>query len=194
MGRMITAGPDARPTGTVGVSLPEAVELLPRRLTEWAAGRSLAPNSATGISLALSLGAAIWFSAGTRADSIKGALVLGASYLAWRVARGLVDSAAERAAWSGLAGADLMAEICGALSEFAIYAGLAVAAYAAHWGNTWIIAIAVVIAMAVRKTITACRGAGLGLLRPAASPPGRARRTTREPGALGTFWAGRCGA
>jgi len=164
MGRMIAAGPDARPTGTVGVSLPEAVELLPRRLTERAAARSLAPNSATGISLALSLGAAIWFSAGTRADSIKGALVLGASYLAWRVARGLVDSAAERGAWSGLAGADLMAEICGALSEFAIYAGLAVAGYAAHWGNTWIIAIAVVIAMAVRKTITACRGAGLGLL------------------------------
>jgi hypothetical protein len=172
MGRMITAGPDARPTGTVGVSLPEAVELLPRRLTEWAAGRSLAPNSATGISLALSLGAAIWFSAGTRADSIKGALVLGASYLAWRVARGLVDSAAERAAWSGLAGADLMAEICGALSEFAIYAGLAVAGYAAHWGNTWIIAIAVVIAMAVRKAITACRGAGPGLL-PAGGIPAR---------------------
>lgn len=172
MGRMITAGPEARPTGTVGVSLPEAVELLPRHLTDWAAGRSLAPNSATGISLALSLGAAIWFSAGTRADSIKGALVLGASYLAWRVARGLVDSAAERGAWSGLAGADLMAEICGALSEFAIYAGLAVAGYAAHWGNTWIMAIAVVIAMAVRKTITACRGAGLGLM-PAGGIPAR---------------------
>ena len=54
-----------------------------------------------------------------------------------------------------------MAEICGALSEFAVYAGLAVAGYAAQWGNTWIIAIAVVIVLAVRKTITACR-AGIG--------------------------------
>ena len=161
MGRMITAGPDARPTGAAGVSLPEAVELLPRRLTDWAMNRSLAPNSATGISLALSLCAAAWFSAGTRADSIKGALVLGASYLAWRVSRCLVDSAAERVTGAGLAGADLMAEICGALSEFAVYAGLAVAGYAAHWGNTWIIAIAVVIVLAVRKTITACR-AGIG--------------------------------
>jgi Family of unknown function (DUF5941) len=161
MGRMITAGPDARPTGAAGVSLPEAVELLPHRLTDWAMNRSLAPNSATGISLALSLCAGVWFSAGTRADSIKGALILGASYLAWRVSRCLVDSAADRVTGAGLAGADLMAEICGALSEFAVYAGLAVAGYTAHWGNTWIIAIAVVIVLAVRKTITACR-AGIG--------------------------------
>jgi hypothetical protein len=161
MGRMITAGPDARPTGAAGVSLPEAVELLPRRLTDWAMNRSLAPNAATGISLALSLCAGVWFSAGTRADSIKGALILGASYLAWRVSRCLVDSAADRVTGASLAGADLMAEICGALSEFAVYAGLAVAGYAAHWGNTWIIAIAVVIVLAVRKTITACR-AGIG--------------------------------
>ncbi len=176
MGRMITAGPDARPTGAAGVSLPEAVDRLPRRLTGWAMSRSLAPNSATGISLALGLCAAVWFSSGTRADSIKGALVLGASYLAWRVSRCLVDSAADRVTGPGLAGADLMAEICGALSEFAVYAGLAVAGYAAHWGNTWLIAIAVVIVLAVRRTITACR-AGIGAP-PAASvqyPPSAPR-------------------
>lgn len=161
MGRMITAGPDARPAEAAGASLPETAEFLPRQLTGWAMSRSLAPNSATGISLALGLCAAVWFSSGTRADSIKGALVLGAGYLAWRVWRGLVDSAADRVSGPGLAGADLMAEICGALSEFAVYAGLAVAGYAAHWGNTWIIAIAVVIVIAVRKTITACR-TGIG--------------------------------
>jgi hypothetical protein len=161
MGRMITAGPDARSAGDAGASLPEAVERLPRQLTGWAMRRSLAPNSATGISLALSLCAAVWFSSGSRADSIKGALALGAAYLAWRVSRGLTDPAAGRMTGAGLAGTDLMAEICGALAEFAVYAGLAVAGYAAHWGNTWIVAIVVVIVIAVRRTITACR-TGIG--------------------------------
>ena len=161
MGRMITAGPDARPTASRWRKPLRRWNSCRAGCTGWAMSRSLAPNSATGISLALGLCAAVWFSSGTRADSIKGALVLGASYLAWRVSRCLVDSAADRVTGPGLAGADLMAEICGALSEFAVYAGLAVAGYAAHWGNTWIIAIAVVIVLAVRRTITACR-AGIG--------------------------------
>jgi Family of unknown function (DUF5941) len=159
MDRMITAGSDARQTGSTGVSLRETLDHLPRRLTEWAMSRSLAPNSVSGISLALAVCAAGWFSAGTRPDSIKGVLAIAASYLAARVAWLLARPAADGTARPGLAGAAMLAEICGAASEFAVLAGLAVAGYTAHWGNTWIVAIAVVIVLAVRWTIVACRGA-----------------------------------
>jgi len=180
MGRMITAGPDARQTGSAGVSLPEALDRLPRRLTDWAMSRSLAPNAVSGISLALGLCAAAWFSAGTRPDSIKGVLALAAGYLASSVSRSLAGPAAGGMPRPYLAGAGLVAEICGAVSEFAVCAGLAVAGYAAHWGNTWIVAIAVVIVLAVRKTIIACRGPDMGAppavsVQAEASAPGDAK-------------------
>src|SRR5258708_12538015 len=135
-------GPPGAPeaSGRHGMSMPGVLEGLPRRVADWAVNRSLAPNSVTGISLALGLCAAAWFSAGTRPDNISGALALLASYLAWRAARWLAGpaagpvtgpAAAAQARPAG-AGAGTLAEMSGTVSDCAVYAGLAVGGYEAH--------------------------------------------------------------
>ena len=53
-------------------------------------------------------------------------------------------------------GASTLAELSGTVSDYAIYAGLAVGGYEARWGGTWELATAVVIATAVRRTAVAC--------------------------------------
>jgi hypothetical protein len=146
--------------------MPEVLDGVPRRVAGWAVGRSLAPNSVAGISLALGICAAAWFSAGTRPDNIKGALALVASYLAWCAARWLAGpagamsgaSARARAARPAIAGAGTLTELCGAASDDLVYAGLAVGGYEAHWRGMWELATAVVIAVAVRRTAVACGG------------------------------------
>jgi hypothetical protein len=157
------------------MSMPEVLDDLPRRVGGWAVNRSLAPTSLTGISLALGLCAAAWFSAGTRPDNLSGALALFASYLAGRAARWLAGpgaragarAAGARADGAGAAGAGAagagagagtLAELSGALTDCVVYAGLAVGGYEAHWSGTWGLAVAVVIAMAVRRTAAACGG------------------------------------
>ncbi len=140
------------------MSMPEVLDSLPRRVADWALNRSLAPNSASGISLALGLCAAAWFSAGTRPDNIRGAVALFASYLAWRAARWLADPGAGAAARPGPGGAGTLAELSATVSDCAVYAGLAVGGYEAHWRGTWGLAAAVVIAAAVRRTAVACGG------------------------------------
>jgi hypothetical protein len=136
------------------MSMPEVLDSLPRRVADWALNRSLAPNSVTGISLALGLCAAAWFSAGTRPDNISGAVALFASYLAWRAARWLAGPGAG----PGSGGAGTLAEMSATVSDCAVYAGLAVGGYEAHWRGTWGLAAAVVIAAAVRRTAVACGG------------------------------------
>jgi hypothetical protein len=132
---------------------------VPRRVADWAVNRSLAPTSVSGISLALSLCAAAWFSAGTRADNVRGALALFASYLAWRAARWLADQVpGAGAARSAKPGAGTLAELSGTVSDYVVYAGLAVGGYEARWSGTWVLAAAVVIATAVRGTAVACGG------------------------------------
>jgi len=141
------------------MSTPEALDGLPRRVADWAANRSLAPTSVSGISLALGLCAAAWFSAGTRPDNIRGAVALFMSYLAWRVARWLAGPATgPGAARSARPGAGTLAELSGTVSDYAVYAGLAVGGYEARWSGTWALASAVVIATAVRRTAVACGG------------------------------------
>lgn len=140
------------------MSMPEVLDGLPRRMSDWAANRSLAPTSVTGISLALGLCAAAWFSAGTRPDNIRGALALLFGYLAWRAARWLAGTGGGAAAGRTAGGAGTLAELGGALSDYAVCAGLAVGGYEAHWSGTWELAAAVVIAMAVRRTAVACGG------------------------------------
>lgn len=54
-----------------------------RRLTDWAAGRALAPGSLFGISLLLALCATAWFSGGTGSDNLWGTLAL----CGWSLAR-----------------------------------------------------------------------------------------------------------
>jgi hypothetical protein len=141
------------------MSMPEALDGLPRRVADWAVNRSLAPTSVSGISLALGLCAAAWFSAGTRPDNIRGAVALLASYLAWRAARWLAGPApGALAARSARAGAGTLAELAGTVSDYAVYAGLAVGGYEARWSGTWELATAVVIAAAVRRTAVTCGG------------------------------------
>ena len=131
----------------------------PRRVADWAVNRSLAPTSVSGISLALALCAAAWFSAGTRPDNIRGAVALFASYLAWRAARWLAGLApGAGTARPARPGEGTLAELSGTVSDFAVYAGLAVGGYEARWSGTWALAAAVVIATAVRGTAVACGG------------------------------------
>ena len=141
------------------MTTPEALDGLPRRVADWAVNRSLAPTSVSGISLALGLCAAAWFSAGTRPDNIRGAVALFMSYLAWRAARWLAGpSHGAGAARLARPGASTLAELSGTVCDYAVYAGLAVGGYEARWGGTWELATAVVIATAVRRTAVACGG------------------------------------
>src|SRR5260221_14436395 len=140
------------------MSMRKVLDGLPRRVADWAVNRSLAPNSAAGISRALGLGAAAGFSAGTRPDNIRGALALVAGSRAWRAARWLAGPAASAVGGSARAGAGTLAELGGTVSDCAVYAGLAVGGYEAHWSGTWELAAAVVIAAAVRRTAVACGG------------------------------------
>jgi len=138
------------------VSVPETLDDLPRRLARWAVNRSLAPASVSGISLALAVCAAGWFSAGTRPDNVNGSLALCASYLAACAARWLAGPAPDAPARSAGAAAGRLAEWCGAVSEYAVYAGLAVGGYEEHWKDTWQLAVAVMIVLSVRRTVVAC--------------------------------------
>jgi hypothetical protein len=147
------------------VSVPETLDDLPRRLARWAVNRSLAPASVTGISLALAVCAAGWFSAGTRPDNVNGSLALCASYLASCAARWLADPAPDAPGQSAGVAATRIAEWCGAVSEYVVYAGLAVGGYEEHWSDTWQLAVAVMIVLSVRRTAVACS-------RPATDAPG----------------------
>ena len=138
------------------MSVPETLDDLPRRLARWAVNRSLAPASVSGISLALAVCAAGWFSAGTRPDNVNGALALCASYLAACAARWLAGPASDAPSRSAGTAAGNLAEWCGAVSEYAVYAGLAVGGYEEHWSDTWQLAVAVMIVLSVRRTAIAC--------------------------------------
>src|ERR1017187_8768857 len=62
-----------RPVG-VGMTAVQAAHAFKRRAAEWAVRRSLTANSVTGISLALGLCAAAWFTTGTRTGDVRGVL------------------------------------------------------------------------------------------------------------------------
>jgi Family of unknown function (DUF5941) len=64
------------------------------------------------------------------------------------------------AAWgaSVAASAHQLARLIGALSEYAVYAGLAIGAEAAHWTGAWELATAVLVVWSVRQTMRACHG------------------------------------
>ena len=56
------------------------------------------------------------------------------------------------------ADAGRLADWCAVLSEYAVYAGLAVGGYEQRWSGTWQLAVAVMIVQAVRKIAVACSG------------------------------------
>jgi len=151
----------------------EAVHALSRRAAGWAVRRALTPNAVTGLSLALAVCAAAWFTAGTRSDDVRGAVLLCGCYLAARGARRLAGPSggglppAVIAAGPVMAEAGLLARVCSAAGECAVIAGLAVGADTAGWPGSWPAAITVVILISVRETIGVCyRGtAASGALR-----------------------------
>jgi hypothetical protein len=120
-------------------------QILSGRAAGWAQRRSPAPISAAGISLALGLCAAAWFTAGTRAGDVNGALALCGCYLAGRAA-----AQGASAGW--------LARICLAAAEYAVYAGLAVGAGVPGEGGAWELAVTLIVLLAVRQTMSGCRG------------------------------------
>ena len=125
--RVLDAGPDG--DGAVAQLIGEPVA---RDVALWAAGRQLGPAPLYGISLGLGLLSAVWFSElATRAQVLAIVLLL-ASFAAGR-------AGAQRAAvsYDGPVGPaiDWLGAACGMLTEFAVYAALAVSAGLAGTGG-----------------------------------------------------------
>jgi len=159
----MVGGVPAGPAGAGG-TLADAAGDLHGRLLRWAARQALAATSVTGISLALGICAAAWFSAGTRAAQLDGALALSASYLAAFAARQIAGEGG-RAAWVVTLGARLC--------DVAALAGLALGALGQGWTGMWPLAVTVLSLVAVRETMTACSGP----TRPGDSPAWRTALT-----------------
>jgi hypothetical protein len=121
-----------------------------RQAQAWAHRRSLGLSSACGISIALAACAATWFSAGTRADNLRGAAALAAGYLVLLAGKSLAQTSEVAAStrWLAALGA--------CLAECAIYAGLAAGAAAAHGPGMWTLAVAVLGLVSVRELMTTC--------------------------------------
>ncbi len=181
----IVARPGARasePTaGPVTTSLPAAPAFAvpgwlsaPGRLVvDWARASSIRPASASGISVAITLCAAAWLTAGTRADSVRGVAALWAGYLAAVAARALASSALASSALaspapsalsssaqprldgSARAGLDeeRLASASWLVAECAAYAGLVIGATADGWRGMWGIGYAVIALLAVRNLV-----------------------------------------
>jgi hypothetical protein len=149
---------DSIAAGLNGLTLADALDGVPRRVTGWALRRHIAPISASGISLALAICAAVWFSAGTTSGSVTGAVALCASYVAARGARQLAEALAGTFADIGGTPGRRLADVCDGIGEYAVYAGLAVGGTAAHWTGMWQLATAVMIVLAVRRLLATCGG------------------------------------
>jgi len=143
------------------MTVAEAVDGLPRRMTTWSAALSPPPNSATAISVALGLCAAVWFSAGTRPGNVVGALALCGSYLSGRSARRLGRPAPGGAAATPAVSAGRLARACAVVTGCGVYAGLAAGSLAAgslaasRIGG-WQLATTVVVLVAVSQLARAC--------------------------------------
>jgi hypothetical protein len=116
----------------------------------WATERRLGRTAACGITLALTACAAVWFSAGTRTDLLRGVAALWVGYLVLKAGQRLPAgrSPAQAVGWLTTLGS--------CLSECVVYAGLAVGAAAGHWSRAWPVAIAVLGLVGVRNLMSAC--------------------------------------
>jgi hypothetical protein len=128
-----------------------------RGLGTWAAGRSISPNSLSGISLLLALCAAAWFSGGPGQDSARGALAMIGWLAGLPAARCLAvavgEDAALRFAW--------LWRVCAAAGECAIYGGMAAGNEAAGLVGIWPLAVGTVIAVATTELLGACMAVAL---------------------------------
>jgi hypothetical protein len=171
--RVLDAGPDAEGPVTQLIADPAA-----RDLASWAAWRRLTPAALYGISLGFGLVAAVWFAELAVRAKLAAVVALAASFLTARAGSLLAATSPEGrvrplVSWLGTA--------CGLLTEFAVYAALAVSAglipqappgtsaglagtfggqlqdtFVASWGGAgpagvWRLAIAAMLLLGVRK-------------------------------------------
>ena len=121
-----------------------------RLVLAWATERHLGRSAACGITLALTVCAAAWFSAGTRTDIVRGVAALWLGYLVLKAGQRLPAGRQSAAA------VDWLTVLGSCLAECVAYAGLAVGAAAEHWSRAWPLAIAVLGLVGVRSLMSAC--------------------------------------
>jgi hypothetical protein len=169
--RVLDAGPDGD-----GAVARWVVDPVARNLARWAARRQLAPAALLGISLGLALLAAAWFSDPATRTQLLAIVALLVSFTAGRAAVQLTVTEQPRAAVGWLAAA------AGLLTEFAVYAALAVSAgqasqagldgifggslrttFVATWAGggqvgVWRLAVAVMLLLGARWLAEECYG------------------------------------
>src|SRR5260221_7768598 len=146
-------------------------------LASWAVGRSISPNTLSGISLLLALCAAAWFSGGAH-DGGKGMIAMLGWLLVLVAARGLAGTAGSAGARAG-ATADAetapgycwMSAVCAAAAECAIYGGMAAGSQPTILIGIWPLAVTTLISIATSELLGACWSAALG-----AGDPGESDR------------------
>jgi phosphatidylglycerophosphate synthase len=119
-----------------------------RYIARWAASRRVSPHAVTGASAGLGLLAAVWFSAGTRAG-----LILGAVFLFGTFALDCVDGQLARYTRESSVLGSWLDPVSDRAKEYAAYAGLAVGGTAMHQPGVWGLALAAMIVQAIRYTI-----------------------------------------
>ncbi len=151
---------------------------LARPLARWAARCGVTAPAVTAVSFGLGMIAAIWFSASAQAPRAVGVAALCAAFLAGRVRAVLAadDSA-------GFPPADWLAAASAAVTEYAVYASLAVGDPVPR-SRVWPLAIAAMTLLAVRQMAGLCferaaadRGegslaGGRSVVSPGHAPPG----------------------
>ncbi len=118
--RVLDAGPDG--DGAVAQLIGEPVG---RDVALWAAGRQLGPAPLYGISLGLGLLSAVWFSEPATRAQVLGIVLLLASFAAGRAGAQLAAVGYDGPVRPAV---DWLGAACGMLTEFAVYAALAVSA------------------------------------------------------------------
>jgi hypothetical protein len=171
--RVLGAGPNSE-----GVVTQLVVDLAARDVARWAAWRELKPAALYGISLGLGLIAAVWFSELAVRAKLLAIVALAGSFLAGRAGSLLAAASREGRVRPAV---DWLGAASGLLTEFAVYAALAVSSagasrppgpvavgldgtfghalrgtFAASWGGTgqagvWRLAIAAMVVLAVRR-------------------------------------------
>src|SRR5258706_14271243 len=144
-------------------------------LASWAAGRSISPNTLSGISLLLALCAAAWFSGGAH-DGGKGMIAMLGWLLVLVAARGLAGKAGSAGATADAETAPSycwMSAVCAAAAECAIYGGMAAGGQPTILIGIWPLAVTTLISIATSELLGACWRAALG-----AGDPGESDRIT----------------
>ncbi len=144
-------------------------------LASWAAGRSISPNTLSGISLLLALCAAAWFSGGAH-DGGKGMIAMLGWLLVLVAARGLAGKAGSAGATADgetAPGYCWMSAVCAAAAECAIYGGMAAGGQPTILIGIWPLAVTTLISIGTSELLGACWRAALG-----AGDPGESDRIT----------------